>query len=255
MRYRDAAMRARLTLGAALTAAILVAVVIAIPTVSAELENSIFTSKAHRIRLVVPRSWRATDQPSYPGLLLWMLRNQPEGKMVLTSEPFTRAVYCSWPIACRQGPDPLPTKLACALRERLTSQRMRVGLPEAGPKENAQNGMPSVSFTLDDGKRYLIQAVALTEDRVVSLTLHAPSLEARSAHVRAFEQALRTLRPLSPAELGAPEPTPDQVISQLVDDAGVAPSDAASDAAVAVVATTFESAPESKLEPVGPCGK
>lgn len=175
--------------------------------------------------------------------------------MVLTAEPFTRAVYCSWPIECRQGPDPLPMKLACALRNRLTGQRMRVGPPQAGPKENAQNGMPSVWFELDDGEHYLRQAVALGEDRVVSLTLHASSIETRSAHVRPFEQALRTLRPLTPAELGVPEPTPEQVITQLVDDAGVPPSDAASDAAVAVVATTFESAPESKQDPVGSCGK
>ena len=252
-------MRGRQTLGAALIAAVLAVVVIAMPTVSAELENSIFTSKVHRIRLVVPRGWRPTDQPSYPGLLLWMLRNQPEGKMVLTAEPFTRAVYCAWPIECRQSPDPLPAKLACALREKLTAQRMRVGPSQAGPKENAQNGMPSVWFELDDGKRYLRQAVALGEDRVVSLTLHASSLESRSTHVRAFEQALRTLRPLTPAELGVAAPSPGQVITQLVDDAGVAgpvPSDAAGeDAAVPMVATTFESAPESKQEPVGPCGK
>jgi hypothetical protein len=252
-------MRGRATLGVALIAAVLAATVIAIPTVSAELENSIFTSNVHRIRLVVPRGWRPTDQPSYPGLLLWMLRNQPEGKIVLTAEPFTRAVYCSWPIECRQSADALPAKLACALRDKLTAQRMRVGPPQAGPKENAQNGMPSVWFELDDGKRYLRQAVALGEDRVVSLTLQATSLEARSVHVRAFEQALRTLRPLTPAELGVPGPSPEQVIAQLVDDGGVAgivPSDpGASDAAVAVVATSFESAPESKQEPVGPCGR
>lgn len=247
-------MTGRRTLGAALIAAALAAAVIAIPTVRAELDNSIFTSKVHRIRLVVPRGWRPTDQPSYPGLLLWMVRNQPEGKIVLTAEPFTRAVYCSWPIECRQSTDPLPSKLACALRQKLTAQRMRVGPTQGGPKENAQNGMPSVWFELDDGKRYLRQAVALGEDRVVSLTLHATSLETRSTHVRAFEQALRTLRPLTPAELGVQAPSPEQAVAQLVDDAGV-PSDAASDAAVAVIATTFESAPESKQEPVGPCGK
>lgn len=251
--------RSRLTLGAALIAAVLTAVVIAIPTGNAELENSIFSSKVNRIRLVVPRGWRPTDQPSYPGLLLWMLRNQPEGKIVLTAEPFTRAVYCSWPIECRSTGDPLPAKLACALRDKLSAQRMHVGPPQAGPKENAQNGMPSVWFDLDDGKRFLRQAVALGDDRVVSLTLSTPSSDARATYVRAFEQALRTLRPLTPAELGVAAPTPEQVVMQLVDDGGVAappPGDAASDAAVATVATTFESAPvTNQIEPVGPCGK
>jgi hypothetical protein len=243
-------------LGATLAAS-LVALVVAIPTVSAELENLIYTSKVHKIRLVVPRGWRATDQPSYPGLLMWMLRNQPEGKIVLTAEPFTRAMYCSWPIECRQSTEGLPSKLACALREKLSAQRIRVGPPQAGPKENQQNGIPSVWFELDDGKRYQRQAVALSEDRIVSLTLQASSADARSVHVRAFEQALRTLRPLSPEEQGLPAPSPQEVVMQLVDDAGVPPGDAVatSDAAVAAVATTFESAPVSKQEPVGPCGK
>ena len=240
-------------------AAVLIGLVVAVPTSNAELENSIFSSKVHRIRLVVPRGWRATDQPSYPGLLLWMLRNQPEGKIVLTAEPFTRALYCSWPIECRSTADPLPAKLACALREKLTAQHMHVGPPQAGPKENAQNGMPSVWFELDDGKHYLRQAVALGEDHVVSLTLSTTSSDARSTHVRAFEQALRTLRPLTPQELGLPAPSPEQVIMQLVDDGGVPgpPGDALpSDAAVAAVATTFESAPTTSTQaPVGPCGK
>jgi len=241
---------------AATAVAGVVAFVVAVPTVSAELENSIYTSKTHRVRLVVPRGWRATDQPSYPGLLLWMLRSQPEGKIVLTAEPFTRAVYCSWPPECRSTSDPLPSKLACALREKLTAQRIRVGPPQAGPKENVQNGMPSVWFELDDGKRFARQAVALGEDRVVSLTLTTPSAEARSSHIRAFEQALRTLRPLTPEEMGVPAPSPQPDPMQLVDDAAVPPpSDAASDAAVAVVATTFESAPVTQQAPVGPCGK
>lgn len=245
---------AKLVATATAVAAAVVAVV-AVPTVSAELENSIYSSKTHRLRLVVPRGWRATDQPSYPGLLLWMLRDRPAATIVLTAEPFTRQVYCSWPLQCRQGNEPLPNKLACALREKLTAQRARVGPPQGGPKENAQNGMPSVWFELDDGKKFQRQAVALGEDRVVSLTLAASSAEARSAHVRAFEQALRTLRPLTPEELGVPVPSPEEVVLQMVDDASVPASDATSDAAAAVVATSFESAPVTKQDPVGPCGK
>jgi hypothetical protein len=247
----------KVLLAATIVAACVVAVV-GVPVVNAELENAIFSSKTHRIRIVVPRGWRATDQPSYPGLLLWMLRDRPDGKIVLTAEPFTRQVYCSWPLECRQGNEPLPNKLACALRQKLTAQRIHVGPPQAGPKENTQNGLASVWFELDDGKRFQRQAVALGEDRVISLTLSATSADARSSHVRAFEQALRTLRPLTPEELGVPAPSPEQVVLQLVDDAGTASGgagDASSDAAVAVVATTFESAPVTKQEPVGPCGK
>lgn len=227
-------------------------------SVNAELENQIYSSKPDRLRIVVPRGWRATEQPSYPGLLLWMIRNQPDGKIVLTAEPFTRQVYCSWPIECRSSPDALPAKLACAMRRKLETQRIHVGPIQGGPKENAENGIPSVWYELDDGKQFVRQAVALHEDRVVSLALSTSSAEARNAQVRYFEQALRTLRPLTPAELGEPLPAPQEVVMQLVDDAGIAPSDAAvpSDAATAAAptpSTTFQSAPVQKMDPVGPC--
>lgn len=238
----------------AIAAAALFALAIGTSVVDAELENQIFTSKKDRLRLVVPRGWRATDQPSYPGMLLWMLRSKPEGKMVLTAEPFTRTVYCSWPPECRASSDPLPTKLACALRQKLSAQRVHVGPVQAGPKENEAAGMPSVWFELDDGKHFLRQAVALGEDRVVSLTLTASSAEARTAHVRAFEQALRTLRPLTLEELGNALPPPEQVVMQLVVDAGVDGATAPADAAPAASAT-FESAPAPKINPVGPCAK
>jgi hypothetical protein len=234
----------------------LASLAISTQVVDAELENQIFTSKPHRLRLVVPRGWRATDQPSYPGMLLWMLRSQPDAKMVLTAEPFTRTVYCSWPPECRATSDPLPTKLACALRQKLTAQRLRVGPVQAGPKENEQVGMPSVWYEVDDTRRFLRQAVALGEDRVISLTLSAGSAEARSAHVRAFEQALRTLRPLTLEELGTALLPPEQVVMQMVVDAGVADAGAVAPADAGPAATaTFESAPAPKINPVGPCAK
>jgi hypothetical protein len=184
-----------------------------------------------------------------------MVRNQPDGTMVLSAEPFTRKVYCSWPIECRNNADPLPSKLACALRGEL-QKRAKVGPTQAGPKENAQSGIPSVWFEVDDGTRFIRQAVAIGGDRVVSLTLSTASAEARASHARAFEQALRTLRPLTPQELGIAEPSPQEVVLQMVDlDAGVPPSDAATIASDGAVtsAATFESAPVAKVEPVGSC--
>ena len=85
-----------LALAAAMTIA---SFVLVLSPVEAELENHVFSSRADRIRIIVPRGWRESDAPSYPGLLLWMMR--PEGKMVLTAEPFTRELYCSWPVPCR----------------------------------------------------------------------------------------------------------------------------------------------------------
>lgn len=234
---------------------IAIAIAVVSSSVNAELDNSIFTSRQHRLRVVAPRGWRATDQPTYPGLILWMVRSSAEGnaKIVLTAEPFTRQVYCSWPPECRASAESLPAKFACALRSKLTAQRINTGAIAAGPKENEQAGMPSVWFELDDGKRYVRQAVAVREDRLVSLVLTAGSAAARTANARPFEQALRTLRPLTPEELGLPLPAPESVVMQLVSDGGVADAPPPTDAGAAPA--TFALAPATKIDPVGPCAK
>jgi hypothetical protein len=221
---------------------------------AAELENQVFTSRTDRIRMVVPRGWRSTDQPSYPGLVLWMMRSQPPGQIVLTSEAFTRELYCSWPIACRTSHESPASKYACALRGKLQAQRLRVGPVQPGPKDNEASGLPAVWFEYDDGKKFLRQAVALgASDRAVSLVLSAPSNEARASHVRAFEQALRTLRTVSAEEAAASLRSVDAgvvAIDGAVTDGGVTLTDAAATDAGVV---SFESAPAPREAPVGPC--
>ncbi|MGN6104039.1 MAG: hypothetical protein ACTHU0_02950 [Kofleriaceae bacterium] len=248
----------------------------------ADLESSVFESSADGVRIVVPRGWRATDQPSYPGLLLWMMRSQPPGQIVLTSEAFTRGLYCSWPVECRTLQDSMTARYACALRTRLAAQRLRVGPAQPGPKENQAAGLPSVWFEYDDGKRFLRQAVAMTEHRAVSLVLSAPSNEARAAHVRPFDLALRTLQRVGDAAPPAPgpvRPTPTPAPTEAQGsgasaagsatspgaapppaDAGpsdAAPIDAAAppppDGAAIDAGARFESAPAPKIDPVGPC--
>jgi hypothetical protein len=245
--------------------AITVAVIalFAIRPVAAELENQVFTSRGDRIRLVVPRGWRASDAPSYPGLLLWLMR--PEAKIVLTAEPFTRALYCSWPVTCRTSHEvgTVESKLACALRQKLVNEDFHIGPIQAGPKENEDAGLPSVWFDFDDGKHFMRQAVALGDDRAFSLVLSASSADARNSQIRAFEQTLRTLRPLTTVELGAP-PAAGTVIA--VDggvvstiDASITPSEAPSDAgaapALAPQPSDSVNPPPSKINPIGPCIK
>lgn len=220
---------------------------------AAELENQVFTSRADRIRMVVPRGWRATDQPSYPGLVLWMMRTQPPGQIVLTSEAFTRELYCSWPITCRTSHESTASKYACAVRVKLQNQRMRVGPVQPGPRDNEASGLPSVWFEYDDGKKFLRQAIALgAADRAVSLVLSSPSNEARAAHVRAFEQALRTLRTVSAEEAAASLPAVDGGVAIAIDatptDGALLTADASLDAGAA-----FESAPAPPEAPIGPC--
>ena len=178
-------------------------IAVSLSTARAEVENRVFTSVEDRLRLVVPRGWRETDAASYPGLLLWMIGSN--GKMVLTAEPFTRALYCSWPVRCRVSHETgtVLGKFACALGQQLTSQHMKVSAVQAGPRENEEAGLPSVWFEYDDGHHFMRQAVALTEDRAISLVLSASSSEARTSNIRAFETALRTLRTLTQDELPA----------------------------------------------------
>jgi hypothetical protein len=168
--------------------------------------------------------------------------------------------------------DSLPAKAACALGSKLAGQRVHVGPVQGGPKENEDAGLPSVWFEYDDGKHFLRQALAIDEDRVVSLVLSAPSAEARNAQVRPFEQALRTLRPLTPEELGispqAPAPVgsagsaaPLAAGSGTGSDVGsgavaVAHAMLGSDAGSAAPPSTmpsFQSAPPPRIEPVGAC--
>lgn len=165
----------------------------------AELDKQVFTSKPERLRLIVPRGWRATDQPTYPGMLLWMTRGQPDGQMVLTTESLTTERYCSWPVSCRNQAGTIAARFACTLREALINQRMNVGPVQLGPKETELAGFPSVYFDYDDGKRFLRQAVAAADNQLISLVLSTPAADARTNHLRAFDQALRTLQRLPDA--------------------------------------------------------
>ncbi|HEU0031580.1 MAG TPA: hypothetical protein VFQ53_13165 [Kofleriaceae bacterium] len=237
----------------ALLAAIAVVIGLLVEDSEADLENQVFTSRADRLRMVVPRGWRATDQPSYPGLLLWMMRTQPPGQIVLTSEAFTRELYCSWPVPCRNQPTNTG-KYVCAIREKLQAQRLRVGPVQPGPKETEAGGLPSVWFEYDDGRRYLRHAVAVTADRAVSLVLSAPTSDARAAHVRPFDQALRTLHLLTAAETVTIAPPDATAVATAPTDGG--PADAMTlptDGAVLDGGVAFQSAPTPRIDPIGPC--
>jgi hypothetical protein len=232
----------------ALLAALAIAVGLARES-AADLENGVFTSRVDHLRLIAPRGWRVSEQPTYPGLRLWMARSQPQGQIELTSEAFTRELYCSWPVTCRTSKELLPSKYACALRAKLTELHMHIGPTEAGPKENEAAGLPSVWFEYDDGRHFLRQAIAMSSDRAFGLVLSAPNSDARATHTRAFEQALRTLQLI----------TPEEARSEPFDAAPPAPGDALPtdagliDAAVLDGGMAFESAPAPAINPVGPC--
>ncbi|HEY0479071.1 MAG TPA: hypothetical protein VGD37_16245 [Kofleriaceae bacterium] len=241
----------RLAFPLALVAALAIAAGVLVEDSAAELENLVFTSRPQRVRMIVPRGWRASDQPSFPGLLLWMARGAPPGQIELTAENFTRDLYCSWPVRCRTSHEPPASMYACALRAKLDAQQLRVvGPTQAGPKENELAGLPSVWFEYDDGKHFLRHAIAFAPDRAFSLVLSAPTSEARATHTRAFEQALRTLQLLSVEETARAEGV--DAAPPVSGDA--APRDAGLiDGAILDGGVVFESAPAPAISPIGPC--
>ena len=110
--------------------------------------------------------------------------------------------------------------------------------------------MPTVWFEYDDGHRFLRQAVAVTEDRIVSLVLSTSSTDARTSYVRSFEQALRTLRPVTAEEL-VPQGT------AVPADAALADTGTLADAAVTqpTQVLSVQAAPSPKISPVGDCSQ
>lgn len=166
---------------------------------TADVDGQVFTSTTDRIRLTIPKGWRASDLPSYPGALIYLLRSQPEGRIVVGAEPLREQLVCSWPQKCR-GEGSLAKQYACALVAQL-DRKHNVGSINSGPKENEQAGLPSVWFELSDNRRFVRLAVAVNERRAVTLVLSTLSAADRASHSRAFDQTLRSLQELSEAEV------------------------------------------------------
>jgi hypothetical protein len=205
-------------------------------------QTQVLTARQERVRMVIPRNWCGSDHPGYPGVLVSltpMVRSAPQGEILLTAEPFTRDLYCSWSTTCRNQ-STNTAKYACALRERLIASRLKVGPAQLGPKENEAAGLPSMWFEYEDGRRFLRQAVAVTGERALSLVLSTTSVDARSTHARAFDQALRTLQILTVAESVAPVGAVDAGVVEIGGDAG-----SGSGSATPAIAP--------RTSPIGPC--
>lgn len=184
---------------------LLVGVLLVPERAAANIDGQVFTSTADRIRLTIPKGWRASDLPSYPGALVYLLRSQPEGRIVIGAEPLREQLVCSWPQKCRAEAS-LAKQYACALAAQLDRDH-NVGSINSGPKESAQAGLPSVWFELSDNRRFVRLAVAVNERRAVTLVLSTQSAADRATHSRAFDQTLRSLQELSEAEV-APTSAP-----------------------------------------------
>lgn len=185
------------------------------PGAEAGLDGEVYTSREANIRMVVPRGWRVSDLPTYPGVLLWMARTNPPGRMLLTVDTIDRDARCAWPRACRDGARPLAEQMACALAARVEAAGFRPGPVQSGR---------TPWFDYEDGKRWLRQAVLMSGSRAVTLILSASSLADRANHARSFDRAIRSLRPLTASEAAAVAPVID---ASLPLDGGLVPATSA----------------------------
>lgn len=217
-------MKRALALAMLVVGAVAFAASLANRSARATIDDDVFTSREADVRMVAPRGWRKSDQPSYPGVLMWMVLEKPPGKMLLTVEDIGAASRACWPKEC--GKDATVADFACALTARLRTAGFAVGPLEDGRWFDYQRGK--------DASQFLRQGVVVLGHHAFTLILAAPTANDRATNARVFDRALRSIRPLSaPGEgegedMGAPTIAGDggAVASAAVTDAGVAATDA-----------------------------
>jgi hypothetical protein len=166
--------------------------------VAADIDGSRYTSsKKWGISIEAPKNWKLSEEHSYPSILLWMVRRDPQAKLLLSAEPVT---------------DPDARSYASRTALVLTS----LGFAVHEPQLHSATGAWRLDF--DDGKVFLNQAFLVSGGIGYSLTLAAPDRMTRNQQSRAFDFVLRSIRirrELRPAEPGpaqapAPPPAPAQ---------------------------------------------
>lgn len=171
MRLGARSRMALVALGAALAVAVAAA-----PPVGAEVDGADFESAEWRVRMTAPRNWQVSERASYPNVLLWLSRRSPRGKMLFTAEHLP--------------PGEGPLEYAKRTSAMLTTLGFRVRAPQL----HSASGAYWIDAETKDA--FLRQAFLVSEGVGYSLTLSAESNRARSQHLRAFDAALRSVRPL-----------------------------------------------------------
>lgn len=142
----------------------------------ADIRDGSFHSETWRVSMSLPKNWQASEQTSYPNILVWMSRRQPDAKMLLSAEAVD-------PSLDAQG-------YTAETVERLE----RFGFEVRGPQLHAATG--AYWMDLDDGRTFLRQAILVVDGIGYSLTVAARDAGTRGQLLRAFDQALRSIRPL-----------------------------------------------------------
>jgi hypothetical protein len=180
-------MKRALAVAAFVVGAVIVADAIAHRAARATLDDDVFTSREADVRMLAPRGWRVSDVPSYPGVLLWMNRSKPPGQMLLTVEDISPSSRACWPAEC--GHNANVPDFVCVLGSRLRAAGFEIGPVEDGRWFDYQAGKSAT--------RFLRQGVVVLGHHAFTLILAAPTANDRATHARAFDRALRSVRPLS----------------------------------------------------------
>ncbi len=147
----------------------------------ADLNGAEFKSDEWKVKLSTPRGWQVNDHSTYPGILLWMLRHDPNARMLFSAEVITAKM--------KHGKNTQTYAIETA--KRLES----LGFSVRAPQLHSATGAFWMDF--DDGKRFLRQAVLLPSGHgfAYTLTLSTNGLRLRSQLLRVFDYALRSIKP------------------------------------------------------------
>lgn len=126
------------------------------------------------VTLRAPKNWSPSEERSYPSILVWLVRRDPPGKMLLSAEQLE------------------DTKNASVYAQRTSVLLEALGFTVRKPQLHAQTGAYWIDF--DNGEVYLRQGFLVIGDVGYSLTLAARNSRTRGQHLRAFDFALRSIK-------------------------------------------------------------
>lgn len=148
----------------------------------ADLDGGNYKSDEWNVRVRSPKGWQVSDHSTYPGVLLWMLRHEPNARMLFSAEKLaTKTDY-------RKNTQTYATEIA----KRLES----LGYTVRAPQLHSATGAYWMDF--DDGKSFIRQAVLIPKDKnfAYTLTMSADDALIRSQLLRVFDYSLRSIKPL-----------------------------------------------------------
>lgn len=169
--------------------AVAAAIACVVSTAVADLEDGVFTSEKWRVSMEAPTNWQPTDQTAYPNILLWMERRDPKGVMLLAAEQVDSDIDST------------------TYAKKTITKLEEMGFKTRPPQLHTTTGASLVDF--ENGDAFLRQAYITTNGFAYTLTLSAESNRIRGLHLRAFDSALRSLKP-SRAKTKPPEETAEE---------------------------------------------